>query len=217
MSEGFVSVAEAAAILGVSDRTARRMAGQLADDDRTPDTGQGRHVRLSAMRSLREKAPQVVTDGRTQGTGYTPDMTARTKTNGRVRPDKMSGHVSGSEVEGLREIVKRQDGEIGYLRSALDKSQSLQLAALGEAAAMRARVEALETQNRALIESKPEGAEKASDRTEGDSTKPDTGAPRTMPDGSTVAPEGQSAQNQAVEGESGFPAWWRRVFGGGSR
>lgn len=54
----FVSVGQAAKVLGVSDRTARRMAGQLADSDRTEGTGHGRRVRLAAMQALRSEALQ---------------------------------------------------------------------------------------------------------------------------------------------------------------
>jgi hypothetical protein len=57
-SSEFVSVGQAAKLLAVSDRTARRMAGQLADSDRTPDTGHGRRVRLAAMQALRSEALQ---------------------------------------------------------------------------------------------------------------------------------------------------------------
>ena len=59
MSEAeFVSVGQAAKLLAVSDRTARRMAGQLADSDRTEGTGHGRRVRLAAMQALRSEALQ---------------------------------------------------------------------------------------------------------------------------------------------------------------
>ena len=59
MSEAeFVSVGQAAKLLAVSDRTARRMAGQLAANDRTADGGHGRRVRLAAMQILRSEALQ---------------------------------------------------------------------------------------------------------------------------------------------------------------
>ena len=57
-SDAFVSVGQAAKLLGVSDRTARRMAGQLAANDRTADIGHGRRVRLAAMQTLRSEALQ---------------------------------------------------------------------------------------------------------------------------------------------------------------
>jgi hypothetical protein len=58
VAQDFVTVSQAAKLLAVSDRTARRMAGQLADNDRTPDTGHGRRVRLAAMQALRSEALQ---------------------------------------------------------------------------------------------------------------------------------------------------------------
>lgn len=57
-SEEFVSVGQAAKLLAVSDRTARRMAGQIAASDRTEGTGHGRRVRLAAMQKLRSEALQ---------------------------------------------------------------------------------------------------------------------------------------------------------------
>jgi hypothetical protein len=100
-----------------------------------------------------------------------------------------------------RERIEEQTRTIADLRN--DKERLLE-----EQKRLHLRMEALEFENWALIEAKPGDAEKPTDPVEADSTKPD---------GSTVAPEGQSAQNQAVEGERGVFAWWRRVLGGGSR
>jgi hypothetical protein len=102
-----------------------------------------------------------------------------------------------------RERIEEQTRTIADLRGDKERLQD-------EQKRLHLRMEALEFENRALIEAKPGDAEKPTDPVEADSTKPD---------GSTVAPEGQSVQNQAVEGERGVsgPGWWRRMFGGGSR
>jgi hypothetical protein len=216
VNEGFVTLAEAAHLLGVSERTVQRRAAKLPESDRQMADNGRVLVRQSAL-GVSDTCPtddrQEIDSVRQRGDKTAPDEGERV---GQARQsDRQSDrHVSDTGVTDDRQmtdsLIEHLQGEVTYLRSALDKSQSLQLAALGEAAAMRGRVEALEKQNQALIEAKPGDAEKPTDPTEGDSTKPD---------GSTVAPEGQSAQNQAVEGERGVsaPGWWRRMFGGGSR
>lgn len=90
----FITVGQAAKLLGVSDRTARRMAGQLADSDRTADTGHGRHVRLAAMQALRSESLQQRGKGAPSfhvETASMPNPSQDADTVTGQRPD--SGHV----------------------------------------------------------------------------------------------------------------------------
>jgi predicted ArsR family transcriptional regulator len=119
---GFVSVSEAAAALGISERQARRYAGRLdADDRREAGHGAGRAsgltVSLAAMRAARENAtndaastcgPDVRPDAETVGAGRGPDAVL---------------------IDELRDQVK-------YLRSALEARDR-------DAAEMRATMRAL--------------------------------------------------------------------------
>lgn len=184
-SADFVTVAEAARLLELSERHVRRLAGRLPDTRRT-EAGHGTlKVSLSALSVIAGKDAPTPDMGRTSA-GHTPDAETGD-----------AGHTPDI----LREMIERQDREIAFLRSSLEKSQALQLAALGEAAAMRGRVEALETQNRALLES----------------AKPSEGS-TSKPDGLTVAPDASGAQNRSVEAPAGgIVARLKRLFGGGDR
>jgi hypothetical protein len=65
--------------------------------------------------------------------------------------------VPGEDPRLLREIIERQDRQIGDLNTALERSQSLQMAQLTETRELRRRLGELEEENRALrmIEAAP--------------------------------------------------------------
>ncbi len=91
MSEEYLTVSQAAARLGISERQARRYAGRLAPDDRR-EAGHmtGALVSLAAMQIEREKATgraktDTTPDALTHEAGHTPDV--RPDTN----PDSQSG------------------------------------------------------------------------------------------------------------------------------
>lgn len=96
------TIAEAAARLGKSERTIRRMvkAGKL----NTVDIGGQTCIQMEGIGT-----PDKVT-----GTGV--QMTAPAGQNDR--------HMSTAEAEALRDIVRRQDSEISYLRGELTAIRS---------------------------------------------------------------------------------------------
>jgi len=154
----FVTVAEAAVMLGVSDRTARRMAGQLADSDRTQDDGRGRRVRLSAMRSLRESASRTTkTPGQTPDSDRTADMADRTH----GRTSSSGGRtVAGQE----RELIEQLKTENARLADALATAQRLTDQAQQLQLMTERRAKELEDENKklkalpAMVQTAPSGA-----------------------------------------------------------
>ena len=112
----FVTVAEAARALGISDRQARRWAGRLSDGDRKPDGRGGRLVRVSALNLLRGS-----TGGRTSEGGVSPEV-GRTPPGSRTPDADMSDRVPDRGML-LREIVSRQEAEIARLSAALTREQ----------------------------------------------------------------------------------------------
>jgi hypothetical protein len=127
--EEFVSVAEAARVLGVSERTARRHLGRLPDSDRhLPETGPAT-VRLSALsdRLGKPAVPDSVTGNPAADAGHMPDS---------------AGHGDGALTEQLHQLKARladKDTEIAFLREALTREQETARAALSELADERRR------------------------------------------------------------------------------
>lgn len=139
----YLTVAQAAAALGISERQARRYAGRLAPDDRREAGHEAGHmtgalVRLEAMQSEREKAAKrIKTDMRPDVVKYeaghmaghddrTPDM----------RPDAQSSEVLAllkSENTFLRSMLEARDRDAAELRAALRKALEVMPKALPDA------------------------------------------------------------------------------------
>ncbi len=130
MSEEYLTVSQAAAALGISERQARRYAGRLAPDDRREAGHEAGHmtgalVSLAAMQIEREKAtgraladatPDIRPDALTHEAGHDdrprPDAT----------PDAQSGEVLTllkSENAFLRGLIEQRDRDAAELRAAL--------------------------------------------------------------------------------------------------
>ena len=94
-----VTVAEAAIRLGKSDRTIRRMiaAGKLA----TVTIGGALCVQLAGL--------------------DTPDKVTGASVHVADKTGQSDRHMSDTEAEALRDTIRRQDGEISYLRAMLDR------------------------------------------------------------------------------------------------
>jgi len=125
----YLTVSEAAAALGISERQARRYAGRLAPDDRREaghEAGQmtGALVRLEAMEAEREKATgraktHTMPDALTPEAGHAPDVRPDTT------PDAQSGEVLAllkSENAFLRNMLEARDRDAAELRAALRKA-----------------------------------------------------------------------------------------------
>ena len=97
-----VTVAEAAIRLGKSDRTIRRMiaAGKLA----TVTIGGALCVQLSV--------------------GDTPDKVTGASVHVADKTGQSDRHMSDTEAEALRDTIRRQDGEISYLRQELTATRA---------------------------------------------------------------------------------------------
>jgi hypothetical protein len=118
MNSEYLTVSQAAAALGISERQARRYAGRLAPDDRR-EAGHmtGALVRLEAMEAEREKATKrakthTTPDALTHEAGRAPD----------VRPDAQSGEVLSllkSENAFLRSMLEARERDAAELRAAL--------------------------------------------------------------------------------------------------
>ena len=144
----FVTVAEAARRLGISERQARHYAGRLPDSDRqTPDRGPVT-VRLAAVAAQRGNeansgTPDAAINGNGMQAGPMPD--SGTPDAGR-RPDTL--RVSPEMVAQLKD-------EVAYLRGALERSQTLQLQTLTTLDQAQRRAAELEERERKLIASMP--------------------------------------------------------------
>jgi transposase-like protein len=129
-----VTIAEAARALGVDPRQVRRWLDQLDPKDKGQDT-QKTHkgqplalVRLSALETLKKgNSPHETIKGQRTG-----------QSNGKQRTSSDSPlesplHLRDTQVPILREIITKQEGEIAFLREALNKSQEVAAAALSRA------------------------------------------------------------------------------------
>jgi hypothetical protein len=142
----FLTVSQAAAALGISERQARRYAGRLAPDDRREGGHKTGHsnaarpalVRLDAMRALRESAVSRPTSGEITP-DKVPDIPADT------RPPE-AGHDAGhSGGHATGALVSQLQSENAFLRSALEARDR-------DAAELRAALrEALKISNRAIM------------------------------------------------------------------
>lgn len=174
---GFVTVSEASKKLELSERHVRRLAGHLPDTCRTFAGHVPLRVSLVELAKLAGKSIEAGHDA-----GHLPD----TKESDAGHVPDMGGHGGDALIEQLRT-------ENARLWDALQREQSISMAAVADAGELRRKLLAL-----GPLE-KP---------TEADSTKPE---------GSTVAPGGQGAQNRSVEAGMGFLARVRGWLGGGSR
>jgi len=128
MNSEYLTVSQAAAALGISERQARRYAGRLAPDDRR-EAGHmtGALVRLEAMESEREKATKraktdVRPDALTPEAGHMAGHDDRTPD---TTPDAQSSEVLAllkSENAFLRNMLEARDRDAAELRAALRKA-----------------------------------------------------------------------------------------------
>jgi hypothetical protein len=135
----FVTIAEAARRLGISERQARRDAGRLPDSDRrdaghAPDKAGHRtaaQVRLNALAPLRGQA---------------------------MMPDKAghhAGHTPDTRHDGRDELIEQLRGEVSRLNGALERAQTTLGQALGALANEQQRTRALEHEAGRLIAALP--------------------------------------------------------------
>jgi hypothetical protein len=120
----YLTVSQAAARLGISERQARRYAGRLAPDDRREAGHEAGHmtgalVRLEAMQSEREKAAKRIK------TDVGPDVVKHEAGRNDRTPDTQSGEVLAllkSENAFLRGMLEARDRDAAELRAALRKA-----------------------------------------------------------------------------------------------
>lgn len=126
----FVTVAQAAARLGVSVRTAQRHAAKLAESDReTPVNGQWR-VNLSALAQRLGKAEKRTSEN--DATMPPPDATRRDNDAATI-----GEAVSPGEVAELRARIADKERENARLWDALQRAQENEQKALAELSATR--------------------------------------------------------------------------------
>jgi hypothetical protein len=155
--EGFVSVAEAARLWGVSERTAYRRAARLPDSDTLSEGGRVfvRQAALSTMGEVSEPGEEVPTLG-----GKTSDRGSDTvPTGGGPGVPRIDGEA------GLREIIERQDREILFLRESLQREQVIALSATTDALELRRKLLSLE--------SRPDPVESPSTGSDGSTVAPE--------------------------------------------
>jgi hypothetical protein len=148
MSEDeWLTVAEAARRLNISERTARRYAGQMPDTERrAPDKGPVK-IRLSSLASLLPLASVSFS---------MPDMEGKNAGQQQKAPDNAgqenrdAGHVPDSENAAGRELVAHLQAEVSFLRAALEREQENTKGAL-------ARLEEAEARSKVLIAAAGQG------------------------------------------------------------
>ncbi len=150
----FLTVSQAAARLGISERQARRYAAKLAPDDRREGGHEAGHmtgsrptqVRLAAMQA---KRGTVARSNEPLQAVERPDTEADTTPD--TRPAQ-AGHEAGHMTAAL---VAQLQGENGFLRGQIEQH------ARAEAELRAALREALKMSNRALMPAGDEGAPQA--------------------------------------------------------
>ncbi len=128
----WLTVSQAAAALGVSERQARRYAGRLAPDDRREAGHEAGHasgqcVRLAAMQAEREKAvPRSKSAVSSERADMRPDIApdVTTPQTGHATAPASGQYVARleSEVTFLRGLVEQRDRDAAELRAALRKA-----------------------------------------------------------------------------------------------
>ena len=154
--EQFVTIAEAAQSLGLSERQARRRAVILDADGRTRTDGRTRLVTVADMRNVRQDADRKKTvsstkaakqaDGRTDIPNDRADID--NTTDGHFR--RTDGHDREYRSTDSAELIEQLRSEVGSLREALatsqrltDQAQQLQLMTERRAASLEAEVQQL--------------------------------------------------------------------------
>jgi len=204
VSEGeeFVTIAEAARQLGISERQTRRDAGRLSGDDRRVfDTGP-MLVRLAALARLR-------------GIGL-PDGNSTEPLSGDVRQvadnDRLvsgnGGQVADTATDDRQALIEQLRAENERLNAALERAQGALQQALGALANEQGRTAQLEHLQTRLIEALPRPLEMAPE-VPGDAQT--GGRPAEAPEVQAPAGGLQEAPGVAQEGRTGpWWAFWRR-------
>ncbi len=152
-SGDWLTVSQAAAALGISERQARRYAGRLDDDDRREGSPEAGHqsgarpalVRLEAMRAMRESAtgrtrPEPEPDATPDRAEHEPDVRPDTgpdvpKAEAGREPDTLSGALVSqlqSENAFLRAQVEAANRQAAEATAALREYLKMQARALPE-------------------------------------------------------------------------------------
>lgn len=169
----WLTVAEAAKRLGLSDRQVRRDVTRLSEDNRTKSDIGPVKVRLHALAFLRGMSVPISTVLDTSGHSTPPILNS-------VRQSRTMSDTVHSGLDELREQLfdaeKRAavaearaevlQGEGTRLNSALERAQTLHLGTMTELQALREHVRELESQNAKLIEALPVAEEKSENGTE---------------------------------------------------
>lgn len=188
----FVTVSQAVSLLEVSERTARRYAGQVPDSDRqTPDKGPARY-RLSSLRRIARsgEVPDTLPDSDRPKVAPTPDNAGHVPdSNGALAEAMQRAAVAEaradlleSERDNLRDALKREQETA---RRAMDAQNAL-AAELAKAREQSAVLIAATATGRIAPFSAPSGTEDAG-RGQGD----------------TVTPPGPSQGENEVIGDGG--------------
>ena len=111
----FVTLSRAALLLEVNERSARRAAGHLSDNDRQIRRGSPTLVRLSAL---------AVQMGKLLSAGQAPDNTAAVSDSQESMSDK-NGQAPDTVAGVADALVEQLRSEVEYLRSALVASQQI--------------------------------------------------------------------------------------------
>lgn len=203
----FVTVSQAVSLLGVSERTARRYAGQVPDGDRqTPDKGPARY-RLSSLRKIAGSAevPEAVPDSDRPSVAQTPVN---------------AGHVPDALIEAMRRAAVAEaradllESERDNLREALQREQETARRAMDAQNALAAELAKAREQSAVLIAATA-GAFDAQRIAPSAPESPDTvqGGVSTPP--GSIEGQGTATDDggHVPERPKGNPiaGWWRRV------
>lgn len=164
----WLTVAEAAKRLGLSDRQVRRDVTRLSEHDRTKSDIGPVKVRLHALAFLRGMSVPVLTMSDTSGHntqsitdigGQSPPMSDTVHSDlDELREQLFEAEKRAAVAEARAEVLQ---GEGTRLNSALERAQTLHLGTMTELQTLRERMVELESQNAKLIEALPIQDEKA--------------------------------------------------------
>lgn len=198
-AEDFLTIPEAAARLSTSAPRLRRLVTRPEWETRTKtldrETRTGTRTALCVPVSILDELGQALADSHRESTSEKPEREQITTETRTVQSG--NGNENGNDsptLEGdlLREIITRQDVELVYLREALQREQSIAMAATTEAATLRQRLLSL-----ASLESPIETP----------------GGVDSRPD--TLEAPSESPARQNEPNPSGPLPWWKRLFGAG--
>jgi aminopeptidase N len=214
-ADEFVTIAEAARRLGISERQAHRDAKRLSDSDRqTPDRGATR-VRLTAFAALGRVLPveasmsdkeHATSDNGRQAVRHNADNVSDNASESQTDKDALIAQLKAENTR-LTEI---HQGEVGRLNAALERAQMALGQALGALANEQQRTHALEIEAGKLIAALPAPPAVVETRTETAPESPHTvdsneSGHQAQPGANDTSAEGA----RAAAGEPVRQHWWQ--------